>query len=62
VSDERIRLHLAAGLSAEETAGALVDAALAAGGRDNVTTIVIDVLDAPESTDDRDTAPRTGAA
>jgi serine/threonine protein phosphatase PrpC len=58
VSDERIRLHLAAGLSAAETAGALVDAALAAGGRDNITTIVIDVLDAPESADPGDTAPR----
>jgi protein phosphatase len=58
VSDERIRLHLAAGLSAAETAAALVDAALAAGGRDNITTIVVDVLDAPEPTDIDDTAPR----
>jgi serine/threonine protein phosphatase PrpC len=58
VGDERIRLHLAAGLSAVETAGALVDAALAAGGRDNITTIVIDVLDAPEPADRGDTAPR----
>lgn len=58
LSDDRIRLHLAAGLSAAETASALVDAALAAGGRDNVTTIVIDVLDAPESADIEDTAPR----
>ena len=47
VSDERIRLHLAAGLSANETVSALVDAALAAGGRDNVTIVVIDVLEAP---------------
>jgi protein phosphatase len=44
----RLRLHLAARLSAAETAGALVDAALAAGGRDNVTVIVVDVLEAPE--------------
>ena len=58
VGDERIRLHLAAGLSAVETAGALVDAALAAGGRDNITTIVIDVIDAPESADPEHTAPR----
>ena len=58
VSDERIRLHLAAGLSAAETAGALIDAALAAGGRDNITTIVLDVLDAPEPEDLDDTAPR----
>lgn len=69
INDERIRLHLAAGLSSEETAGALVDAALAAGGRDNVTVIVVDVIGAPsaasggaDDTDDdfdiEDTAPR----
>jgi protein phosphatase len=45
LDDKRIRLHLAAGLSTNETASALVDAALASGGRDNVTVIVIDVLD-----------------
>lgn len=44
---ERLRLHLAARLSARETANALVDAALAQGGRDNVTVIVIDVVRAP---------------
>jgi protein phosphatase len=59
VGDERIRLHLAAGLTADETAGALVDAALAAGGRDNITTIVVDVIDAPEHEDLEDTAPRS---
>jgi PPM family protein phosphatase len=53
--DDRIRLHLAAGMGAAETASALVDAALAAGGRDNVTVLVIDVLDAPD--DAADTAP-----
>ena len=58
VDDERIRLHLAAGLSAEATATALVDAALAAGGRDNVTTIVVDVLEAPERDAVGDTAPQ----
>jgi protein phosphatase len=58
VSDERIRMHLAAALSAHETAGALVDAALAAGGRDNITTIVIDVLEAPDEFDVRSTARR----
>lgn len=42
---ERIRMHLAARLSAAETAGALVDAALAEGGRDNVTVIVLDVIE-----------------
>ncbi|MEZ5189963.1 MAG: hypothetical protein R2717_03110 [Schumannella sp.] len=48
LDDERIRLHLTAGLTPAETAGALVDAALAAGGRDNVTVAVVDVVGAPE--------------
>ena len=43
VSDERLRLHLAAGLSVDATASALVDAALASGGRDNVTVVVLEV-------------------
>lgn len=47
LGDDRIRLHLAAGMPADETASALVDAALAAGGRDNVTVAVVDVLEAP---------------
>ncbi|WP_439563714.1 PP2C family protein-serine/threonine phosphatase [Microcella sp.] len=46
---ERLRLHLAARLSARETANALVDAALAQGGRDNITVIVVDVVRAPGS-------------
>lgn len=45
VANERLRLHLAAGLSASETARALVDAALASGGRDNVTVVVVDVIE-----------------
>ncbi|MFM9876439.1 MAG: PP2C family protein-serine/threonine phosphatase [Rhodoglobus sp.] len=61
VGDERIRLHLGASLSATETAGALIDAALAAGGRDNITAIVVDVLDAPAPVIDEDTAPRSPA-
>jgi serine/threonine protein phosphatase PrpC len=44
---ERLRLHLAAGMTAGETASALVDAALAAGGRDNVTVVIVDVISAP---------------
>lgn len=59
VSDDRIRMHLAAGLTAAETASALIDAALAAGGRDNVTTIIVDVLEAPDPLDVEDTAPRS---
>ena len=58
VSDTRIRMHLAAGLSPVETAGALVDAALASGGRDNVTVIVVDVTEAPDEGDLEDTNPR----
>lgn len=45
VGELRLRLHLAADLSASETALALIDAAIAAGGRDNITAIVIDVID-----------------
>jgi serine/threonine protein phosphatase PrpC len=67
VSDDRIHLHMAAGLNPVETAGALIDAALASGGRDNVTAIIVDVLDAPEikvvdspgTLDLEDTAPRS---
>lgn len=47
LTPDRLRLHLAAGMPAGETASALVDAALAAGGRDNVTVVVIDVIAAP---------------
>lgn len=59
LTDARIRLHMAAGLSPTETATALIDAALAAGGRDNITTIVVDVIDAPEPAEIGDMAPRT---
>jgi PPM family protein phosphatase len=59
VNDERLRLHLAAGLTTVETAAALVDAALAAGGRDNVTAIVVDIVDAPEPLALEPTSPRT---
>ena len=51
IGAERIRLHLAAGLAPASTAAALVDAALAAGGRDNVTVIVVDVVSAPSRDD-----------
>jgi PPM family protein phosphatase len=39
-----IRSQLAAGQDAQRTADSLVAAALSAGGRDNVTVIVVDVL------------------
>ncbi len=57
LGDGRLRLHMAAGMSAAETASALVDAALAAGGRDNVTIIIVDVLDAPSTPAERASAP-----
>ena len=66
LQDERLRLHFSAGLSPDATAGALVDAALAAGGRDNVTVVVVDVVSVDEAladdtssgvTDSEDTAP-----
>jgi serine/threonine protein phosphatase PrpC len=60
LGDERLRFHLAAGKGARETAHALVDAALAAGGRDNVTTIVLDVIDAPTEFELNITSPRSG--
>jgi serine/threonine protein phosphatase PrpC len=47
LSDGEIRDHLAAGEPANETAHALVNHALSAGGRDNVTCVVVDVLAAP---------------
>jgi serine/threonine protein phosphatase PrpC len=60
IGDDRLRLHLAAGLSARDTAHALVDAALAAGGRDNITCIVLDVIDAPGEFELDKTSPRSG--
>lgn len=40
--------HVAAGRGAPQTVEALIDAALAEGGRDNVTVIIVDVIDAPD--------------
>ena len=60
VGDDRLKELLGAGLSARDTAHALVDAALAAGGRDNVTTIVLDVDAAPTEYEFNSTAPRSG--
>ncbi len=47
LSAEQIGELLGAGDSAANTADALVTAAVAAGGRDNVTVIVVDVLESP---------------
>lgn len=62
VDDRRIRRYLAEGGTAAETADDLMDAALAAGGRDNVTVVVIDVM-APVQSPRRDSpgvVPRSG--
>jgi protein phosphatase len=58
VNHEGLRLQLAAGLGAKETASALVDAALAAGGRDNVTAIVVDVMKSSGAFEFDSTIPR----
>lgn len=55
VDDRRLRAFLAQDSSAAETADHLMDAALAAGGRDNVTVVVIDVA-APAQRPRRDPA------
>jgi len=47
LSDDALQQQLTAGLSAQFTADSLIEAALVAGGRDNVTAIVVDVLEAP---------------
>ncbi len=59
LDSEDIRLHLAAGLPAAQTATALVAAALEGGGRDNITTIVIDVLESSGLGEFENTIPRT---
>jgi serine/threonine protein phosphatase PrpC len=60
LGDDRLLALMSAGQDARNTAHALVDAALAAGGRDNVTTIVLDVIDAPTEFEFHSTAPRSG--
>lgn len=45
VSEPRIAEVLAFGAAADDTAKALVDEALAGGGRDNVTVVLVDVLE-----------------
>jgi serine/threonine protein phosphatase PrpC len=60
IEDDGLGAHLAAGLPAKDTADALVAAALAEGGRDNVTVLVVDVLESGSTAPERqsgDTAP-----
>jgi protein phosphatase len=64
VTDTDIRGHLSTGGSAAETADHLMDAALAAGGRDNVTVVVIDVAAAvvKPKRDATSTGPSSGGS
>jgi len=57
LDDEQILIHLAAGLAPLATAQALVRAALVSGGRDNVSTIIVDVVQSPGLGGPDDTAP-----
>ena len=60
IEDDGLGVILAAGDPAKETADALVAAALAEGGRDNVTVLVIDVIESGSSVPEGnsgDTAP-----
>lgn len=58
VSDERLRRHLGAGLSPTLTVFALVEAALASGGSDNITAIIVDVVHLSDGNEWADTVPR----
>ncbi|HVX06654.1 PP2C family protein-serine/threonine phosphatase [Humibacter sp.] len=49
LTEHGIRHFLTVGTSPLDAAGQLMDAALGNGGRDNVTVVVVDVLETPES-------------
>ncbi|HWU48192.1 MAG TPA: protein phosphatase 2C domain-containing protein [Humibacter sp.] len=53
LTEHGIRHFLGSGDTVLEAAGALMDAALGNGGRDNVTVIVLEVLETPESARER---------
>jgi serine/threonine protein phosphatase PrpC len=48
----QLQHQLGAGHPPDQTASLLVDAALAAGGRDNVTVLIVDVVDGPSGDED----------
>tara|TARA_R110001606_G_scaffold86121_2_gene194927 strand:+ start:1833 stop:2015 length:183 start_codon:yes stop_codon:yes gene_type:complete len=50
VPDEEIARLFMQRLSPDETVAKLIDFALESGGRDNITTIVVDVLEIPSAT------------
>ncbi|MGN6127300.1 MAG: PP2C family protein-serine/threonine phosphatase [Humibacter sp.] len=49
LTEHGIRHYLTVGTSPLDAAGQLLDAALGNGGRDNVTVVVVDVLETPDS-------------
>lgn len=58
VDFDLIRLLLSEANDADDAAGLLLEAALAAGGRDNVTTVVVEVIRADDEADADTTLPR----
>jgi serine/threonine protein phosphatase PrpC len=58
VDFELIRLLLSEAVDADDAAGLLLDAALLAGGRDNVTTVVVDVVHSDDEIETDSTMPR----
>lgn len=58
VGRAELHLHLSRGLDAEGTVAALVRSALGAGGRDNVTAVVVDVLESGSDYEVENTVPR----
>jgi len=62
LDDRAIGGILGSGLSASDAAEALVAAAVQSGGRDNVTTVVVDVVASDGEFEVEDTAPRSRRA
>ena len=60
VDNDLIRLLLSEGRDADDAAGLLLEAALTAGGRDNVTTVVVEVVRADDAIESDTTLPRLG--
>ncbi len=58
MGDEEICSHMSTGREASEIAHRLVERAVELGGRDNVTVVVIDVLNGAMTSVDEDTTPR----
>jgi serine/threonine protein phosphatase PrpC len=60
VDDDQIAALMSSIIDPQSAADALVAAAVSAGGADNISVIVVDVLGLEDSTADEDTAPRPG--